>query len=162
MASGQRINTDNIGALASGKKLTEDDAKQAIPFKICLVGNAAVGKSCIVDRYINDNFANNSAATLSAEFFTKVLTVSPPGYPPAKIKMQIWDTAGAEQYRSLTKLYYQKAAVVILVYSMNDYESLDQLSHWAQEVEENAHKNTIKIVVCAKSDNVEDDEVVPK
>ena len=50
----------------------------------------------------------------------------------------------------------------MLVYSMNDFESLDQLSHWAQEVEDNAHRNTIKIVVCAKCDNVEDDEVVPK
>ena len=49
-----------------------------------------------------------------------------------------------------------------MVYSMNDFESLDQLTHWAQEVEENAHKNTIKIVVCAKCDNVEDEEVVPK
>ena len=68
MASGQRINTDNIGALASGKKLTEDDAKQAIPFKICLVGNAAVGKSCIVDRYINDNFAINSAGGSTNRF----------------------------------------------------------------------------------------------
>ena len=126
------------------------------------MGNAAVGKSCIVDRYINDNFSLNSAATLSAEFFTKVVTVTPAGCPATKVKMQIWDTAGAEQYRSLTKLYYQKAAVVIMVYSMNDFESLDQLSHWAAEVEENAHKNTIKIVVCAKSDNVEDEEIVPK
>mmetsp|Transcript_11046 Transcript_11046/g.13964 ORF Transcript_11046/g.13964 Transcript_11046/m.13964 type:complete len:99 (-) Transcript_11046:1197-1493(-) len=94
--TGHRINTDNIGALAAGKQLNEEDAKQAVPFKICLVGNAAVGKSCIVDRYINDNFSLNSAATLSAEFFTKVVTATPPGCPPTKVKMQIWDTAGAE------------------------------------------------------------------
>lgn len=90
-----------------------------------MVGNTAVGKSCIVDRYINDNFSLNSPATLSAEFFSKVVSATPPGYPPVKVKLQIWDTAGAEQYRSLTKLYYQKAAIVVMVYSMNDYESLD-------------------------------------
>ena len=60
---------------------------------------------------------------------------------PIQVKLQIWDTAGAEMYRSLTKLYYQKAAVIIFVYSMNDYESLEQLTHWVDQSEQSAENN---------------------
>ena len=59
-------------------------------------------------------------------------------------------------------MYYKKAAAVIFVYSMNDYESLDHLARWGHEVDENASSRCIKIVACAKSDCFDDDEVVPK
>ena len=63
------------------------------------------------------------------------MQVQGPEGQPIQVKLQIWDTAGAEQYRSLTKLYYQKAAVIIFVYSMNDYESLEQLTMWVDQAE---------------------------
>ena len=63
------------------------------------------------------------------------MQVQGPEGQPIQVKLQIWDTAGAEQYRSLTKLYYQKAAVIIFVYSINDYESLEQLTMWVDQAE---------------------------
>ena len=88
----------------------------------------------------------------------------PSGCPQTKIKLQIWDTAGAEEYRSINKLYYQKAAVILLVYSVTDYETFDDLSVWAQQLEEHAEQNCIKFVVGAKidDDDVEEGEAVPK
>ena len=74
--------------MATGKA-QEDDAEanlKPIPFKICLVGNGSVGKTCIVERYINDNFAIQQN-TLSAAFSTKTLTVTPRGYQTTKVKM---------------------------------------------------------------------------
>ena len=63
------------------------------------------------------------------------MAVAPPGFPSTKVKMQIWDTAGAEEYKSINQLYYKKAAVVFLVYSVTDYESFDALKFWEKELD---------------------------
>ena len=52
-----------------------------------------------------------------------------------KVKLQLWDTAGSEEYRSINQLYYKKAAIICLVYDVTDYESFDQLKFWAEEIE---------------------------
>ena len=118
--------------------MSKNANEQAIPFKICLVGESCVGKTCIVERYVNNNFSNQ-AATLSAAFSTKVLTVQPKGSTTeTKVKLQIWDTAGSEEYRSINQLYYKKAAIICLVYDVTDYESFDQLRFWANEIEQKA------------------------
>jgi len=79
-----------------------------------------------------------------------------------KVKMQIWDTAGLEEYKAINRLYYSKAAVICLVYSDTDYESFDSLAEWHKEIAENADKNCLKFVVGAKSDDTEAEETVPK
>ena len=90
--------------------------------------------------------------------------VEPPGVQRTKVKMQIWDTAGAEEYRSINSLYYKKAAVVCLVYSVIDYESFDALRYWVNELEMNGEPNSIKFIVGAKIDvdDVDEAEAVPK
>ena len=70
---------------------------------------------------------SEQAITMTAAFRTKVLTVAPVGVVPTKVKLQIWDTAGSKEYRSINQLYYKKAAIVFLVYSTTDYESFDAL-----------------------------------
>ena len=99
------------------------------------------------------------ANTLAAAFNTKTLTVQQPGsFQPSKIKLRIWDTAGAEEYRSINQLYYKKAAFVMLVYSTVDYESFDDLVYWHQEMDKQADRNTIKFVVGTKIDITEMDD----
>lgn len=78
------------------------------------------------------------------------------------MKLQIWDTAGAEEYRAINRLYYQKAAVVLMVYSVTDYESLDALKSWEKELENNAEPNVVKFIVGAKCDDTDAEEMVPK
>ena len=86
------------------------------------------------------------------------------GCKRTKVKLQIWDTAGAEEYRSINSLYYKKAAIVCLVYSVTDYESFDALQYWVSQLDENADPNCIKFVVGTKIDDndVEESEVVTK
>ena len=94
----------------------------------------------------------------------KVVFAEPPGTQRTKVKLQIWDTAGAEEYRSINSLYYKKAAVVFLVYSVTDYESFDALRYWVNEIESHGERNCIKFVVGTKidDDDVEEGEAVTK
>ena len=72
--------------------------------------------------------------------------------------MQVWDTAGAEAYRSINALYYKKAAIVFLVYSVTEYESFAALSEWAKEIDNQADVNVRKFVVGTKIDDTEVEE----
>jgi small GTP-binding protein len=122
-----RQNPDNIEQMARGSLASDADNTKAIPFKICLIGNRDTGKTCIVERYVNNKFVEGAPNTLSAAFNSKILSVQPDGFAPTKVKLQIWDTAGAEEFKAINKLYYQKAAIILLVYSISDYESFDSL-----------------------------------
>ena len=148
------MNTEVMEGVASGEfGRTNDDANiKPIPFKICVVGNSDVGKTCIVERYVNNIF-KCQANTLAAAFCQKTLTVQPKDSPEStKVKLQIWDTAGAEEYRSINQLYYKKAAIVCLVYSVTDYESFDALEYWQAELDQHADANCIRFVVGSKID----------
>ena len=166
MTSGysKRFDQENLDSLARGTQLSPSNSQKAIPFKVCLIGNSSVGKTCIVERYVNNKFSANSAITLAAAFNAKTLEVNPNGLPTTRVKLQLWDTAGSEEYRSINQLYYKKAAVILLVYSVTDYESFDGLAYWHGEVAQNADPECIKFVVGAKidDDDIEEGEAVPK
>ena len=137
----RRMNADTVDEMARGTQVSrgtnggvDDPREKPIPFKICFIGNSSVGKTCIVERYVNNTYSVQ-ANTLSAAFSTKVLVAQPKGLDKTKCKLQIWDTAGAEEYRSINQLYYKKAALVCLVYSVTDYESFDALNFWNKELE---------------------------
>ena len=124
-----------------------------------MLGNVDVGKTCIVQRYIYNTYETQQN-TLSANFATKVLVVDPPGsLKKTKVKLQIWDTAGSEQYRSINQLYYKKAALVCLVYSTTDIESFDALDYWVKELNSHTNINSIKFLIGSKIDDTENDEV---
>ena len=84
---GRRMDLDNIEELARGTTLTDRDSQKAIPFKICLIGNSSVGKTCIVDRYISNEFRADGPPSLSAAFHAKTLDVAPQGVIPTKVKL---------------------------------------------------------------------------
>ena len=96
-------------------------------FKVVMLGDAGVGKTCIVNRFMKNAFTQTES-TLGSNFSSKVLTVQPQGVlNPVKVKLQIWDTAGGEQFRSLTPIYYKGANAVCLVYDSTNSESFESL-----------------------------------
>ena len=107
----------------------------------------------------HNKFADHFKPTIGADFSNKEIQLD-----DGVVILQIWDTAGAEEYRSINSLYYKKAAVVCLVYSVTDYESFDALKYWVNEIEMNGEPNSIKFIVGAKidDDDVEEGEAVPK
>jgi len=134
----------------------EEENDDYIVCKIVLLGETGVGKTSIISRYVHNNFSDVLMSTTGASFATKKLEID----PQHKIKFQIWDTAGQERFRSLAKIFYQNAAVAVLVYDITRRESFDKIKNfWIKEIKENAPSDIILALAGNKSDNYENEVV---
>lgn len=103
-------------------------------FKIVLIGNSSVGKTCIVRRFIDQDFKEDGQrATVGVQF--QIVTI--PLLSKRVAKLQIWDTAGQERFRSITSAYYRGAQGVILVFDLTDEKSFMDLPQWIAEIYKN-------------------------
>ena len=113
----------------------------AITCKVVLVGEAGVGKTCIISRY-KYNIFKSQGPTTGGTFVSKLMILED---EKKSIKFDIWDTAGQEKYRSLTKLFYQNAAVCIIVYDITRTSSFEEIKKfWINEIKNNCAKDTSK------------------
>ena len=125
--------------------------------KIVLVGDAGTGKTCIISRFVNDKFNKSQMTTACPSFCTK--TISYPQYKKT-INLDIWDTAGQEMYRSISKLFYKNASVGILVYDITSIKSFQNIKdYWYNELKQNTDSNIIFNLVGNKIDLFENEEV---
>lgn len=107
-------------------------------FKIVLVGNAGVGKTCLVRQFTQGNLpTGHQGATIGVDFMIKNVVAN-----GMKIKLQLWDTAGQERFRSITQSYYRSAHCLILVYDISSQPSFDALSRWIRDVETVLERDT--------------------
>ena len=128
-------------------------------FKCVLLGEAGVGKTCIVNRYIKGAYLQGEA-TIGSSYQSKVESVSLENQEPTNVKLQIWDTAGSEQFRSLTSIYYKNAACVILVYDSTNSVSFEGLNFWVQELEQQQILDSVIVsVVASKVDASAEEQV---
>ncbi len=132
----------------------EDDFDFLI--KIVLIGDTSVGKSNLLSRYIHNDFDNESKSTIGVDFAAKHLTIK-----GKSIKIQIWDTAGQEKFRSIIKSYYSNANGFVIVYDVTKQESFDHVTNWMKILEQNAAKDHKILLVGNKIDLEEDREVSP-
>ena len=110
-------------------------------FKVVLIGDAGVGKSSILYNLTNNQFFHNYDMTIGVEYSSKIITQD------AKyIKLQIWDTAGQEVFKSITKSYYRDNSVIIIVYDTTDYESFLNVENWLNDIKEFADESLIYLV----------------
>ena len=113
--------------------------------KIILIGESGVGKTCIIIRYINKQFKDDTFSTSGSSYATKVLELE--GYD-RPLHIQIWDTAGQEQYRGVTKIFYKQAKIVILVYDIANRKSFDEIkNYWYEQIKENSSENISKFII---------------
>jgi len=122
--------------------------------KLVLVGDTKVGKSCILSRFVQGTFDKNTPATIGAAFLTKVISTA-----QGSVRLQLWDTAGQEKFRSLAPMYYRSSAVAVLVYDVTQRTSLDGLEDWAAEIADKAPPNIKLVVIGNKIDDVENRKV---
>ncbi|KAL4482994.1 hypothetical protein ABPG74_019020 [Tetrahymena malaccensis] len=120
---------------------------QQIQVKTVFLGDANVGKSSILNRFIDDQFDENIQATSGADFKVKSIT-----HNNKKIDFHLWDTAGQERFRSLTQLYYKDASVACIVYDITNRNSFEVLNYWFKELKLHAKENIIKIIIGNKID----------
>ena len=111
-----------------------------------------VGKTSLVHRYVKGTFdPATTLSTVGASFLTKRVLDIDSG---VTVRLQIWDTAGQERFRSISKLYYRGASAVVLVYSILDEGSFQEMGRWLSEVKENIGDDVVVHVVGTKSDVV--------
>ena len=123
--------------------MSDDNAKTC---KVVLLGESGVGKTCIIARFINNTFEDNIMSTTGASYAGK--TMSFDELNGQSIKFEIWDTAGQEKYRALTKIFYKDAGVAILVYDITRKESFEEIkNYWYNQIKDFAPKNISKIII---------------
>lgn len=123
-------------------------------FKVVLIGNAGVGKTCLVRRFTQGLFPPGQGATIGVDFMIKTLEVG-----GDKVKLQIWDTAGQERFRSITQSYYRSANALILVYDISCQPTFDCLPQWLNEIDMYASTSVLKYLVGNKSDRLNQREI---
>jgi len=116
-------------------------------FKVVLIGNAGVGKTCLVRRFTQGLFPPGQGATIGVDFMIKTVDID-----GEKIKLQIWDTAGQERFRSITQSYYRSAHALILVYDVSSQPTFDCLPDWLREIEQYASCRVLRVLVGNKLD----------
>nr|CAD7413119.1 unnamed protein product [Timema poppensis] len=109
-------------------------------FKVVLVGNAGVGKTCLVRRFTQGLFPPGQGATIGVDFMIKTVEID-------NEKVKIWDTAGQERFRSITQSYYRSAHALILVYDISCQPTFDCLPDWLREIEEYASNKVLRVLV---------------
>jgi small GTP-binding protein len=131
--------------------MSDDQPAYKHLFKLLIVGSAGCGKSQLLSRFVNDEFATAYQATIGVDFMVR--TVDQDG---TKVKLQIWDSAGQERFRSVTAAYYRGAMGIFLCYDVNSPESAMELKKWKGEIDQNGAPNVAVLLVGLKSDLNED------
>jgi len=116
-------------------------------FKILLLGDSGVGKSCIILRYIDNTFTQNLMNSIGVDFKLKTMSID-----GKNVKLQIWDTAGQERFRTITTSYYKGAQGIVIVYDVTESESFEHVKNWMNDIEKYAKNDVLKILVGNKSD----------
>ncbi|CAK80683.1 unnamed protein product (macronuclear) [Paramecium tetraurelia] len=124
-------------------------------FKIVLVGDPRVGKSNTLTRFAFDKFEEGHKITIGVEFAQKNVNIM-----GKEIKLAIWDTCGAEQYRALTNIYYKGAAGALLIFDITDRSSFENLDKWLKDIESNT--SSIVIMLVANKLDLSDQRQVSK
>ena len=127
--------------------MTKEDIKM---FNIITLGDSGVGKTSIINRFIDNIFDNNISSTIGMNFRIKEMIVN----EKDKVKLKLTDTCGQEKYRALTKTYLKNADVVLFVFSMDDNDPFNNIAEWIKLFKENNCKeeNAPKYLVGNKSD----------
>ena len=133
----------------------ENNDQDAKAVKIILLGDSAVGKTCIINRYLNNEFISEATSTLGSISNKKEVIKN-----ERKYSMNIWDTTGQEKYRSITNLFINGSNIVILVYSIDSKSSFESLDFWYNSVKEKLERqNYLLSVVGNKGDLTENEQV---
>ena len=136
--------------------LPEDYAQYDLSFKIIVIGDSGVGKSCLTTKAVKNSFEEYYQATVVFEFLTFNLKLN-----DCIIKLQIWDTCGQEIYRSLISNFYRNSSLAIMLYAIDNLESFEHTNSWLTELKNQANPE-VRIFLVGNKADLEDNRKVSK
>ena len=146
--------TVSMSMAGQQRRVTIDDTLDLV--KVVLVGDSGVGKTCFMLRFVKDEFVTSTRATIGMDFLTRQLGVdvlhSSESSVVQQLTVQCWDTAGQEQFHSLTATYYRKAGGVMVLYDATDRKSFESVERWLSDVDEHASEGVTKMIVSSKTE----------
>ena len=155
--STQTTNTEGSGSQQLKYEVLPDDYTQYdLSFKVIVIGDSGVGKSCLTNKATNNVFEDNYNATVGFEFFTFNIKMF-----NKIIKLQIWDTCGQELYRSLITNFYRNSSLAIIVYAINSKTSFDSIEMWLKELRTHSSPDA-KVFLIGNKVDLENERVISK
>ena len=129
-----------------------------IVYKVLLLGDSTVGKTCFLLRYCDKTFQDAHLSTIGLDYRLKSMTLK----NKKNIKLQIWDTAGQDRFRAITKNYYKGANGIILIYDVTNLQTFENVKNWITQIREEANKNVVIFLAGNKADLPEESRAVQK
>ena len=136
--------------------LPDDYTQYDLSFKIIVIGDSGVGKSCLTNKATKNVFEDTYNATVGFEFFSFNLKLD-----EKIIKLQIWDTCGQEIYRSLITNFYRNSSLAVMVYAINNRESFENIDIWLKELRTHSNPDT-KVFLIGNKVDLEEDRVIKR
>ena len=131
--------------------MNDDENKGSdITIKLLLIGNAYVGKTLIVQKFIDNTFSKSTVNTIGVDLQSKVIDIN-----GKKVKYLIWDTAGEDRMKTMTYSYYRGCHVILVVFDVTDRKSFQNVTTWVECIDKFAKSNVLRILVGNKTDLVE-------
>ena len=122
-----------------------------VVYKVLLLGDTTVGKTCFLTKYTDKTFQEGHISTIGLDYRLKSMVLK----SGKNIKLQIWDTAGQDRFRAITKNYYKGANGIILIYDVTSQKTFDNVKNWVTQIREEASKNVVVYLCGNKIDKKE-------
>ncbi len=136
--------------------LPEDYAQYDLSFKLIVIGDSGVGKSCLTTKAVKNNFEDYYQATVGFEFLTFNLRIN-----TNVVKLQVWDTCGQEVYKSLISNFYRNSSLALIVYAINNRNSFEHAEIWLNELK-NKSNPKVRIFLVGNKCDLENTRVVSR
>ncbi|CBK21029.2 uncharacterized protein [Blastocystis hominis] len=121
-----------------------------VNMKLALIGDSAVGKTCLLNRYIQGTFSSEFYTTIGIDYRTKIETID-----DKVCRLEVWDTAGQERFRAITKSYLHDVAGVFLVFDITTRTSFTNISTWIQQIENSGVEDVCCILIATHGDQLD-------
>ena len=133
----------------------DDNSPDLLTIKTVLIGDSGVGKTSIIKQFSNDEFDPECVSSIGGQYNSKKMTIN-----DKEIKLDLWDTAGQDRYRSLAKIFYQDAKIIVFVYDITSIKSFEGIkNYWYKQIQSNSDKEAILALAGNKSDLYINEEV---
>jgi Ras-related protein Rab-11A len=133
----------------------DGDRKHEILYKVIIIGDSGVGKTNLMGRWMDNRFSQTTA-TINVEFAAKNFLVD-----NRVVKIQLWDTAGQEQYRAVTRTFYRNALGAVVVYDITNYNTFYRINQWLKDVRETPGNENCQILLVGNKTDIEKGREVP-